>query len=294
VEAYCCIRSLRSRILPAVDRLNSLVARVTLIVFFVGVGVLASAGIAAAADEATVVSQLSQDQVYIEEGAETVDRTVINNAIARAETCGIKLYVAVLAVDNVDFTAKDIRSGVGDGTVALFKPLFFDLASNDIDKDRFKQAETIADPVLTGAFAHVAVNQFVEAACSIPPNEESSRMPWLLGLGALAGLIFIGVLVPMIGRGRRQSATTDDLDKRRIVLRDWAADLRAPVTELQGPVAATRSDALATMYNEALAVARESEAEIAAATSEPELDRVEIRVARAWMQLRDIRKAITD
>lgn len=259
-----------------------------------GAGLFVSVNVAAAADEATVVSQLLQGQVYLEEGGEAVDQTVINNAIAKAETCGIKLYVAVLADDNIDFDADDLRNGIGDGTVALFKPLSFNLASNDIDKDRFNRAETIANPVLTEAFAHVAVNQFVEAACGIPANESSNRSPLLIGVGVLAALVFLGVLASMIGRGRRQSATSGEFDKRRVVLRDWAAELRAPVTELQQPVAATRSDALATMYNEALAVARESESEIAAARSEPELDRIEIRIARAWMQLRDIRKAISD
>lgn len=280
------------------DRLNLTLLRLLLGLAVVSAGLLASVSPAAAADEATVIANLQADRVYIEEGAESIDRTVINNAIRNAEGCGITLYVAVLADDDATFSARAIREGIGDGTVALFKPLTYNLASNDIDENRFKRAETIADPVLAEAFAHVAVNQFVEAACGIPADEESRLPPrlWiLLGLGlvgALAAVIFFSVAASTFSRGRRDAAQSSDFDKRRVVLQDWAAELRGPVTELQAPVAGTRSDALATMYNEALAVARESEAEIAAARSEPELDRIEIRIARAWMQLRDIRSAI--
>lgn len=288
------------------DRLK-LLPRLALVLAVASAGIGLSANVAAAADEATVVAALQADRVYIEDGAEAVDRTVINNAIAKAETCGITLYVAVLAEEDsaaqaegdAAFDAKDVRNGVGEGTVALFRPLTFNLASNDIDEDRFNRAETIANPVLSEAFAHVAVSQFVEAACGIEPNEGGSRFPLrtvLIGLGVL--VVLAGVLAALLsvfgGGRRRQTASTDEFGKRQAVLRDWAAELRAPVTELQAPVAATRSDALATMYNEALAVARESEAEIAAARTEPELDRIEIRIARAWMQLRDIRKAIRD
>jgi len=291
---YRRTETLRWLILRLVDRLKLFLVRCVALLAVASIGLLASVNAAAAADEATVVAQLQAERVYIEDGAEAVDRTVINNAITQAESCGIDLYVAVLAEDNVTFSAKDLRGSVGDGTIALFKPLSYDLASNDISEDRFNRAETIANPVLTEAFAHVAVNQFVEAACGIPVDDGGSRSLLWLALFAIAAVVAIGLLASMFGRGRRDAATSDEFDKRRVVLRDWAAELRAPVTELQAPVAATRSDALATMYNEALVVARQSESEIAAATTEPELDRIEIRIARAWMQLRDIRNAIRD
>lgn len=255
---------------------------------------LAFASPVAAAEFETVVAELQGSKVYIEPGAEEIDATVINNTISNASACGIDLYIVILATDGDSIDADAVRDRIGKVTVALFRPSTFNLASGDIGQNRFNEAKAIANAPLSEADADVAVSEFIDAACSLPEGD-SSGLPWfvwpLVGLGALA---IVGLLAKVFASSSRSARKTDEFEKRRQMLREWSGELRAPVTELQQPVASVKSSALATMYNEALAIARDSDAELTNATTEPELDRIEMRIARAWTQLRDIRATLSD
>jgi len=99
-------------------------------------------------------------------------------------------------------------------------------------------------------------------------------------------------VIRSMGQSRRATETARGFEDRRDVLRDWAISLRKPITELQGPVTAARSAELTRMYTDALEIAKASEAEVMGAAGMPDLDRVEMRIARAQMQIRDLHKAL--
>lgn len=278
-------------------RASRLPITATIFTFALAVALLAVGLFATPAEAAefeVVVSELQQSKIYIEDGAEEIDATVVNNAIANAAACDIDLHIVILATDADSIDAKSLRERIGDVTVVLFRPSTFNLATSDIGQDRFNEAKAIANVPLSEADADVAVSEFIDAACSLPESN-SSGLPWFVWpLILLGGLALLGLLAKVFASSSRSARKADEFEKRRQMLREWSGELRAPVTELQGPVASAKSSALATMYNEALGIARETDGELDAATTEPELDRIEMRVARAWTQLRDIRATLRD
>lgn len=257
-------------------------------------GFLASAH---AADLNTVVSVFANgEHVFIEENAQDdVTAAQLNDVVVRAGNGGINLYIAVLGEGSEAVDAELVRDALGQATVAVFTPTQYRLATKDICSSRFDEARARADTELGTAQAHDAAQAFVDAVLTIEPCESSGGLvglPWwafALGLVLFAGFAF--VIVRSMGQSRRATQTAKGFEERRDVLRDWALSLRAPITQLQQQVAGARSPELTRKYTEALEIAKESESEVMGAQGMPDLDRAEMRIARAQMHIRDLRQA---
>jgi len=254
---------------------------------------------AAVADPEAVLAELKADRIFIEEGAVAGDESVILDAIAAGAERGIDPYVVVLADDASGITASSLVDELGDVTVLVFGPTVYDFDSRDFCQARLDLARTRADGPVTTGDVDDAVTALMNELIAVPADtcttESGGWSPLLIALAAFAVLalvIFAWVLWQSFARSRRRAREEADFEDRRQILKDWAVTLRQPITELQAPVAAAKSSSLASMFNDALKVARESEGDLDQAMSLPDLDRAEIRIARAHMQIRDVRKAL--
>lgn len=291
---------------PITFVLASLLACVTLLVSLLSV----AAPAAAVANIDEVVDQLNATRVYVEDGADA-DTAAIAAAVSRAQGAGINAYAVVLADDGAGIKAQNIQAALPDNaTVLLYTPTLYDFESRDICPARFDEARSTADSAITTGSASAGVDAFVTALIAIPAdpdcaaagdsgnadgsgNSGSSFWRWLLiALAALFLIALLWTLYKVLAGSRRRQREEQEFEERRRILKDWAGTLRAPVTELQPHVAAAKSSSLATMYNDALKVARESEGNLDRATAIPDLDAAEIRIARAQMQIRDVRKGL--
>lgn len=285
-------------------RLRGPISVSALLLLLAAFALVSSAVPAAAAELDEVVAALETTNVFVEEGAKAGDITVMETAIQEAADRGMDLRVAVLAGDD-SIDSEQLVDALGNVTAVVYTPTTwqFEAAKGTFDRGRFDEVMAVArDDINRGAPA-VGVSAFVNAAVdglaegeSLQSQSTSSGMPWwqwlIIGLAILGLLALLSWLLRSGRRSKAQSQEREEFEKRRVTLRDWANNLRQPVTELQQPVAAARSTSLAAMYNDALKIARESDADLTKASTLPELDRVEIRVAKAWMQIRDIRKAL--
>lgn len=260
--------------------------------------------LAATLDE--VVESLNATRVYVEEGGDA-DPAALEASVQRAVDAGINAYAVVLSSDGDGIKSKDIQAALGDNaTVLLYAPTFYDFESLDVCGERFDEARSKADTEITSGRSDAGVDAFITALIDTPEDAScevaaadaddsggSSWWQWLLVL--LAALLLIALLwtlLRVIMNGRAKAREAEEFEERRRILTDWAGTLRAPVTELQPHVAAAKSSSLAAMYNDALKVARESQGHLESATSLPDLDAAEIRIARAQMQIRDVRKGL--
>ena len=202
----------------------------------------------------------------------------------------------MLAEGSDRVNAELVRDALGEVTVAVFTPSQYRLATADICASRFDEARAVADAQLGRAQAHEAAGAFVDAVLTLPPCDDSGGLAGLPWWAFLLGLVVFSLLglfvVRAMGQSRRATETARGFAERRDVLRDWAISLRQPITELQAPVSSARSAELTRMYSDALEIAKASEAEVMGATGMPDLDRVEMRIARAQMQIRDLHKAL--
>jgi len=259
---------------------------------------------AAAADLESVVDALRTTNIYVEEGARPGDVTVMESAVQEAAERGMDLRIAVLADDD-RINSQELVDALGSVTAIVYTPTTWQIESTPgtFDGGRFDEVIAASDSDLNRSTPAVGVGAFVDRAIegldegeSFQTQTATSSTGWWWWL--IVGLAVLGVLALMMfmlrssRKSKAQSREREEFEQRRVTLRDWAKNLRQPVTELQQPVAAARSTSLAAMYNDALKIARESDADLTKAATLPELDRVEIRVAKAWMQIRDIRKAL--
>lgn len=255
---------------------------------------------AGAADLDEVVGAFAGgSHVFIEDGAkDDVTARQLEDVVIRAQNGGINMYIAVLADGSERVDAELVRDALGTVTVAVFTPSQYRLATGDICPSRFEEARARADAELGRAQAQDAVGAFVDAVLTLPPCEDSTNLaglPWwafLLGLLLFVGLGFF--VLRSMSKSRHATDAATGFEERRDVLRDWALSLRAPITQLQQPVTAARSPQLTKMYTDALEIAKASEAEVMGAQGMPDLDRAEMRIARAQMQIRDIHKGLGD
>lgn len=259
------------------------------------VGPATNAG-AAELDEVVGIFASGQ-RVYIEPSAiDPVTPEQLQDVVIRADNGGINLYIAVLGDGGERVSAELVRDALGEVTVAVFTPKQYRLATGDICVPRFDEARAKADIQLRGSNADIAVGAFVDAALTLPAcdgNSDLAGLPWwafALGLVLFAGAGFF--VLRSMSKSRRATDTARGFEERRDVLRDWALSLRAPITQLQQPVTAARSPQLTKMYTDALEIAKASEAEVMGAQGMPDLDRAEMRIARAQMQVRDLNKAL--
>lgn len=289
-----------SRILPAVTFRKSWVLALAALLAFLGTlsTTLLAAAPAGAADLDEVVSAFAGgSHVYIEEGAkDEVTSGELEDVVIRAQNGGINLYIAVLADGSERVDAELVRDALGMVTVAVFTPSQYRLATGDICPSRFEEARARADAELGRAQAQDATGAFVDAVLTLPPCDDGgdlAGLPWwafALGLLVFAGLGFF--VLRSMSKSRHATEAASGFEERRGVLRDWALSLRAPITQLQQPVTAARSPQLTKMYTDALEIAKASEAEVMGAQGMPDLDRAEMRIARAQMQIRDLHKAL--
>lgn len=269
---------------------------VGLIVAFVSV----SAPGAGAVELDEVVSIFAEGvHVYVEPGAEQVDINVINAAVDRAAAADIDLYVAVLANGSDRVDANLVRDALGESTVAVFTPGLYRLATSmsDLCVEAFNTATAQAGSSLVQESADAAISAFVDAALLQPECEASSGLfginpLWWLLLAALTLGAIAWLVSQALARNRKATRDAADFEQRRLVLHEWAGSLREPLTRLNAPVQSSGSSALTRMYNDAVQIARESDGDIHSATKLPDLDRVEIRIARAQMQIRDMQIAL--
>ena len=253
----------------------------------------------AVADPEVVLAELRADRIYIEDGAVAGDEALILEALAAGAEKGIDPYVVVLADDASGITAASLVEQLGDVTVLVFGPTVYDFDSRDFCQARLDLARTRADGPVTTGDVDDAVSALMNELIAVPADtctadsSSSSLLLWLLpALAILAIVIFAWVLWQSFATSRRRGREEADFEERRQILRDWAMTLRQPITDLQAPVAAAKSSSLASMFNDALKVARESESDLVQAMSVPDLDRAEIRIARAHMQIRDVSKSL--
>jgi len=280
---------------------------ISIILSLVGSLTFASVAGAAAAPE-TVLAELQADRIFIEDGAVAGDESAIREAIAVGAANGIDAYVVVLADDASGITAASLVNelgqveSIGDATVLLFGPTVYDFNSEDFCQARMDLARPRADGPVTTGDVDQAVTALMNEIVAVPAGTceasassagTGSALNWILvGLALLALAIFAWVLYQSFASNRRRAIDESDFEERRQILKDWAITLRQPITDLQAPVAAAKSSSLAAMFNDALKVARESEGDLNQAMSLPDLDRAEIRIARAHMQIRDVRKSL--
>lgn len=250
-------------------------------------------------DQVVAELEAADTGVWIEPDALTAgDPQTIIDAVQRARDRGIDAHVAVLSEQRSNVQASEIMDATG-GTVMLYMPSTYDFVSVDICDEVFSEAFGRADDSITGGLADEGVRAFLDEVIALDPStceepsEGRSILSWLgliLGICLLCGLVWL--VARVVGGRRRARRAQTEFQERRRILREWAETLRQPITELQVPVAAAKSSSLAKMYNDALKVARESEADLDRAQGAPDLDRVEIRIARAQMQIRDVRKRL--
>lgn len=238
--------------------------------------------------------------VYVEPGAENADPVRLQAVVDRAAQADINLYVAVVANGSERVDAELLRDALSPSTIIVFTPDIYRLATSDMCRASFNAAREQSDDALSNGTADEAASAFVEAALLQPRCSDNTKIlglsRWLvipLLVLALLGLLAWWIMRSAM-RSRRAAQQAADFEQRREVLREWGWSLREPLTEISPRLGDVPDPRLSAMYNDALSAAKQAESDIASATGLPELDRAEIRIARAQMQVRDILAALPD
>lgn len=236
-------------------------------------------------------------RVYVEPGAENVDPIQLQAVVDRAAQADINLYIGVVANGSERVDAELLRDALGPSTVLVFTPEIYRLATSDMCDRSFNAAREQANVELSTATAEQAASAFVEAALLQPRCTSDSGFlgipKWIFFPLFLA---LLGVFGWFVARSFRRTRDAEfkakEFERRRAVLREWAWSLREPLTQLNGPVLAADNPTLSQMYNNALSIAQQTETEVSEATQLPELDRAEMHIARAQMQVRDLQNEL--
>lgn len=244
-----------------------------------------------------VASALAGSSYYVEDGAPPVDLGLMSSAIDKATAAGIDMRAVVLATPESPVTAEDLTNEFG-GTALVVTPTEYYLSTTDFGENRLRAAEQTAKDALTSSEPGAALDAFVNAAIAnqdVTGGESGgdggfSPLVWIVA--AIAALILLAAVLRYLASRRRIAREAADFTKRRDILRDWASTLDQPLTELRDPVAASNRSNLVQGYQQAVQIARESGTDLAGAAALPDLDRSEMRIARAHMLLRQIREAL--
>lgn len=224
-------------------------------------------------------------------------RSDLDAVVRDAAASELNLRVIIARADAPIDTA-NVRAGLGDVTVVLFTPKLYSFSSAEICEEALDAAETSVSDELFEDPEPVALAAFVEAVVAQPPCEDDGSFlggglpAWVWVLAALVLGAILAWTLAAAAAARRATQQASDFESRRDVLRDWALTLRRPITELHSPVSAAQSASLTSMYTDALGIARDAEAEVMGASSLPELDRAEMRIAKAQTLIRDLQGSL--
>ncbi len=235
--------------------------------------------------EADLVAILSASQVYVEDGAERVDISRLQESVGRAADLDLDLRIAVLADEgDAESTAVSLRDALGGVTVVVFTADQFGVASAEVSSDRLGDALEAAGEALAGESIEDGVGAFVQAL------EPGPGFPW----GWVVAVVVAGVLVLAFGGRFWDSKARAERQARRIArwkseLRERASAISDEVLDLSDRVELADSVALSTRYRDAVAEVRDVEAIIEDAEGAHDLDDVESRISELEELFRRIR-----
>ncbi len=115
------------------------------------------------AQGADVVTGLRADPLYVEPGAEEVDRREVEAAIAAAADLDLDVRVAVLAAGDGEALANGLLADLPGTTVVVFTPVSYGVASGEVSQGRLTDALADAADELSGPDAAAGLAALVDA-----------------------------------------------------------------------------------------------------------------------------------
>lgn len=240
------------------------------------------------------------DRVYIDSDAESVDEAQLDAAVTRAGELGYELYIAVLGPSSPEVDNSQVRKALGEVTVATWSSDTYRINSDDICNEALNRADQQAK---ANTSIRYPPDDFMTAfVASLETSRDSCASK---GLPGWLRFLLIGVAIAaaalllawLFAQGQDRAAETrraDEFRERRTILRDWGNTLSEPLEELREPVKASGNAEYQEMFDDAAKVAENAESDIDGAKALPDLDRAEIRIARAQMRIRDLYEALPD
>lgn len=248
--------------------------------------VVASPTAALAQDTGPAIAALTQDGLYVEAGAETVEDAVMRSAIDTAADQGVDLRIAVFASGAAEPLAAELAEALGSVTILAFTPSSFGVFSNELSQERLDGALADARDELSGPDAAAGARAFAEA---LTLEDDSG--------GVSAGLIvagIVGLLIIVAIAGRLWEVRTRDARraKRRLrrqeELREQTKEVGGRILDLSDAVELSENAGLAAKYATATSLFDSAEAAIAAAPGMHELDDVAEQLEKAEALLDEV------
>ena len=234
-------------------------------------------------DTGSAIAALSEDNLYVEAGAETVDESAMMNAIDAAGDNGVDLRVAVLASgQDAPALAATIAAGLDSATVLVFTPDAYGVFSDELSQSRLDEVLADADDELSGPDAAAGAAAFADA---LDPGGVSVGVVAAVIVGLLAIVGVGGRLWEVRTRDARQARRRN---RRRAELMDRTRRLADQVLELSDPVELAQDSDLSEKYAGATARFDEAELAIAQAATMHDLDAVEERLGEAEALLTEV------
>lgn len=186
--------------------------------------------------------------VFVAPDAEPVDTTRLRDLVTEAGADGLELRVVVLGASDIDVDTIDYAeavSGLIGGTVLVFSPAEYGVASDSLSQSDLDGALDEAEAALGGANVADGVGAFIEAT-----QPTSFNWPLLLG-GAVLAIVIVSVSGRVIERRAKTRRRARALGRRWRELNASADALANPILELDARVDLTGRDDLATRYGSA-------------------------------------------
>lgn len=246
--------------------------------------------------------------VYVDESAEPVNEASLAASVENAEAMGYDLYIAILGPDSAGVDNTQVREALDDATVATWMPDAYRISSDDICREALNRADQQAKANVSISYppdefmaAFVAALDTTREACSggfLSGGSSGSLPGWLRFLLIAVAIAAVALLIAWLyTRTQARAAETrraEEFQERRKILKDWGDTLRDPIDELRDPVKASGNAEYQEMFDDAEKVAGNANEDIDSARALPDLDRAEIRIARAQMRIRDLYEALPD
>lgn len=228
------------------------------------------------AQGADVVTGLRADPLYVEPGAEEVDRREVEAAIAAAADLDLDVRVAVLAAGDGEALANGLLADLPGTTVVVFTPVSYGVASGEVSQGRLTDALADAADELSGPDAAAGLAALVDAL-----DAGSGVSRGLLVAAAVALLLVVAVAGrawDSRARARRQAAGRD---RRRRELGERVMRIGERIVDLSDRVELADSPDASRSYAEATSIFDGADRRLAVAASMHDLDAIETDLARA-------------
>ncbi len=240
------------------------------------IGAALAAAPVALAQGADVVAGLRADPVYVEPGAEEVDRDAVAAAVAAAAGLDLDLRVAVLAGGDGETLANALLDELPGTTVVVFTPATYGVASDEVSQRRLADALAATEDELSGPDASAGLAAFIDAL------EGGGGLPIvLLAVGAVAVLVVVGVAGRMWEARTRSSRQARRRDRRRQQLSDRVSGIGQRVVDLTDRVDLAESTEASEPFAAAVSIFDEAHRRLAAAATMHDLDAIEADLERA-------------